>query len=416
MSQIPHEKSVDSSLALLSDGYMFISKRCQRYQSDIFATRLMLRHAICVMGEDAARMFYHPDRFTRVGAMPLTTVMLLQDKGSVQMLDGEAHRWRKHMFTSLLMDTAGIQRLAGVVAEQWRAQMEKWESMDQVVLLTEAREILCRAVCQWAAVPLSESEVEQRTREFGAMIDGAGSVGPRNWQALLLRTHTERWAIDLISQVSAIKLEVPQDSAVYVIAWHKEPDGTLLTPEVAVVELLNVLRPTVAIAQFIVFAALALYEYPTYRQWLVDAEGDTLEMFVQEVRRYYPFFPLIAGCARHDFMWRDYRFATGTWMLLDLYGTDHDGRIWEDPEIFRPERFRQWDKNPFTLIAQGAGDYENTHRCPGEWITIELTKTAVHLLTTAMQYDVPEQDLRIDLSKMPAKPASGFVIQNVRRA
>ena len=62
MSQIPHEKSVDSSLALLSDGYMFISKRCQRYQSDIFATRLMLRHAICVMGEDAARMFYHPDR------------------------------------------------------------------------------------------------------------------------------------------------------------------------------------------------------------------------------------------------------------------------------------------------------------------------------------------------------------------
>jgi fatty-acid peroxygenase len=416
MSQIPHEKSVDSSLALLSDGYTFISKRCQRYQSDIFATRLMLRNAICVMGEEAARMFYHPDRFTRVGAMPLTTLMLLQDKGSVQMLDGEAHRQRKHMFTSLLMDTAGIQRLADVVDEQWRAQIEKWQAINQVVLLTEAREILCRAVCQWAAVPLSESEVQERTREFGAMIDGAGSVGPQNLRGLLLRTRTERWASDLITQVRTHKLEVPQDSVLYVIAWHKEPGGALMSLEVATVELLNVLRPTVAIAQFIVFAALALHEYPTYRQWLVDGEDDTLEMFVQEVRRYYPFFPLIAGCVRQEFMWRDHRFSTGTWMLLDLYGTDHDGRIWEDPETFRPERFHQWDKNLFTLIPQGGGDYENTHRCPGEWITIELTKTAVRLLTTAMRYDVPEQDLRIDLSKMPAKPASGFVIQNVRRA
>jgi hypothetical protein len=30
----------DSTLALLSDGYTFISKLCQRYQFDIFETRL----------------------------------------------------------------------------------------------------------------------------------------------------------------------------------------------------------------------------------------------------------------------------------------------------------------------------------------------------------------------------------------
>jgi len=38
----------------------------------------------------------------------------------------------------------------------------------------------------------------------------------------------------------------------------------------------------------------------------------------------------------------------------------------------------------------------------------------VRLLTTAMQYDVPEQDLRIDLTRLPAIPESGFVISNVR--
>jgi fatty-acid peroxygenase len=51
MSQIPHDKSLDSTLALLSDGYTFISKRCQRHQSDIFEPRLMFQKAICILGE-----------------------------------------------------------------------------------------------------------------------------------------------------------------------------------------------------------------------------------------------------------------------------------------------------------------------------------------------------------------------------
>jgi fatty-acid peroxygenase len=55
-----------------------------------------------VTGEDAARMFYTPDRFTRVGAMPIITAKLLQDFGSVQMLDGAPFRHRKSMFMTLV--------------------------------------------------------------------------------------------------------------------------------------------------------------------------------------------------------------------------------------------------------------------------------------------------------------------------
>jgi fatty-acid peroxygenase len=51
MAPIPPDKSLDGMLALLSDGYTSISKRYQRYQFDIFETRLMLRKVVCVMGE-----------------------------------------------------------------------------------------------------------------------------------------------------------------------------------------------------------------------------------------------------------------------------------------------------------------------------------------------------------------------------
>jgi fatty-acid peroxygenase len=43
-------------------------------------------------------------------------------------------------------------------------------------------------------------------------------------------------------------------------------------------------------------------------------------------------------------------------------------------------------------------------------------KRAVRLLTGSMSYEVPEQDLRISLSRMPTVPKSRFVISGVRRS
>lgn len=288
--------------------------------------------------------------------------------------------------------------------------------MNAVVLHEEAQEILCHAVCQWASVPLTEIETQQRTREFGAMIEGAGGIGPKTWQGLWLRARTEAWGREVIKNVRARKLDAPEGSAVHVMAWYRNPNGEHLSPKVAAVELINVLRPTVAVARFVTFAALALHEYPECRQRLESGDEDYLTFFVQEVRRFYPFFPMMAGYIRQEFDWKGHHFAEGTWMLLDLYGTNHDARIWEAPETFQPERFRHWNGSAYNFIPQGGGDHEHTHRCAGEWITIELVKTAVRLLITAMLYDVPEQNLQLDLSKMPAIPESRFVIKNVKRA
>jgi fatty-acid peroxygenase len=224
VARIPRERSPDSTLALLADGYLFVSRRCRRYQTDVFATRLMLRRAVCVLGEDAARMFYEPGRFTRQGATPITALRLLQDEGCVALLDGEAHRWRKQMFMSL-MTPSGIQGLVAAASARWRAAIRKWAGMGEVVLHDGVQELLCRAVCAWAGVPLAEAEARRRTRELGAMIEGAGAVGPRALRGLLLRRRTERWLRDVINRVRAGTIDAPEGSAARVIAWHREPDG-----------------------------------------------------------------------------------------------------------------------------------------------------------------------------------------------
>jgi fatty-acid peroxygenase len=403
----------DRTLALLRKGYAFIPERCRQHGTDVFETRIMFTKVVCMMGEEAARVFYEPGRFTRVGALPQTTLRLLQDKGSVALLDGEAHRRRKEMFLSLA-DLGSSERLADVMEGQWRARNVRWESMDKVVLFREAEEIFCRAACEWAGVPLTESEAGRRTREFSAMIEGAGSIGPRNWYGQLMRARTERWMRDLIEKVRAGELEVSEKSAAHIIAWHRNQDGELLDTETAAVELINVLRPTVAIARFVIFAALALHEHPECCRKIQEDE-DYVDLFVQEVRRFHPFFPFVGGRVLDEFEWRGRHFTEGTWVLLDLYGTNHDARTWDDPEEFRPERFHNWEGSAFDFVPQGGGDHRDGHRCPGEWTTIALMKRAVRLLTGSMSYDVPEQDLQISLSRMPTIPKSRFVISGVRR-
>lgn len=414
MPPIPRDPAPDSTLALLNEGYRFIPNRCRDLGSDVFATRLMLRRAICAQGEDAARLFYGGDLFTRRGAIPPTTLRLLQDEGSVQTLDGEAHRWRKALFLSVL-GADSVARLAGAFEAEWRARLPAWERAGRIVLLDEAHGILCRAACAWAGVPLPERDADRRTREFVAMIDGAGSAGLRSIRGLLRRRSTERWARDVILDVRE-GAPAPADSPVRAIAAHRDPGGALLDESTAAVELLNLLRPIVAVGRFVVFAAHALHAHPEYRDGLRTGDAAAAERFVQEVRRFYPFFPFIGGRARRPFAWRGRRFRSGAWVLLDLYGTDHDPRSWEDPGMFRPNRFLHRDGNPFDLIPQGGGDLATGHRCPGERATIELTTRAVRLLTGAMTWDVPPQDLAIDLSRMPARPASGFVVANVRAA
>jgi fatty-acid peroxygenase len=81
---------------------------------------------------------------------------------------------------------------------------------------------------------------------------------------------------------------------------------------------------------------------------------------------------------------------------------------------FRPERFANWDRDPYSFVPQGGGDHGVTDRCAGEWLTISVMERAVRLLTTAMTYDVPLQDLCVDLSRMPAAPSSGLRISQVR--
>lgn len=409
----PHTRAADSTLRLLREGYDFLPRRCAELNTDVFVTRLMGRRVICTSGPDAARMFWHPGRFTRRGAIPPTTLMLLQDFGSTETLDGEDHRHRKAMMMSL-QTPADRARMVGIAAREWRARAARWPARGRVSLFEESESVLCAAACRWAGIPpeawAAEEDHTRLTRAFSAMIAGAGTRFRHTVRGLLLRSRTERWARELVEAVRTRRLAPRPDSPLAVIARHRDRDERPLPVAVAAVELINVLRPVVAVARYVVFGALALHDFPEWRPRLAAGDDDALTAFAQEVRRYYPFFPAVGGRVREPFTWRGMVFEEGAWVLFDMHGTNHHPGIWPEPHRFRPERFAGWQSDGFDLVAQGAGDYLTGHRCPGEMMTVDLVKSALHLLAAEAVYTVPRQDLTVSLARMPALPASGFLI------
>ena len=411
---MPREKAFDSTLGMMRDPYRFIRKRCVAFGEDVFQMRFMLRKTVCMSGPAAAQLFYDGERFIRRGAAPLRLQYTLFGRGGVQSLDDELHHNRKRAFMAM-MTPERIRELGDLSVECWRSAARTWGERRRIELYREAREVLTRAVCAWTGVPLPEAEVSLRTHQLSALFESAGAIGPRHWSGRVARNRAQAWAASLIERVRRGELKVPQPCALHIIATHREFTGDLLDTHTAAVELINVLRPTVAVAVFVTFEALALHDFPDCRERLVnDARGAYTEWFVQEVRRFYPFFPSVVARVRRDFVWKGYRFEAGTRTLLDLYGTDHDERVWEAPDEFYPERFRDWREDPYTFIPQGGGTHAMGHRCPGEWITIELMARAARFLTNEVRYDVPPQDLRIRFRRLPALPASGFVMENLR--
>lgn len=410
--KIPHDKSLDNTLSLLQEGYLFIKNRIDLYQSAIFEMRLLGQKVICMSGEEAAKVFYDPERFQRNGAAPKRVQKTLFGMKAIQTMDGEKHIWRKRLFLQLVTQP---KQLAELVMEKWQTSVDRWEGLGKTVLFDEAKDVLCKAAFQWAGVPLPESEVKERAEDFNAMVDAFGAIGPRHWKGKKARARTEAWIKDIIEDVRNGKLKPDNGSALYEIAFYRELFGDQLDAQMAAIELINILRPIVAISTFITFAAVALHEHPRYEERLKTGNSNEFEVFIQEVRRYYPFAPFLGARVKKDFIWNQCEFTEGMLVLLDIFGTNHDSKIWDNPYEFRPERFKERVGSLFDFIPQGGGDSSKGHRCPGEGVTVEIMKTSLDFLVNKIQFKVPQQDLSYSLSKIPALPESGFIMSNIKR-
>lgn len=401
---------MDSTLSLLAHGYAWAPDLRRAHDgAPVVHTRVMGRPAALLYGPEAVALFYDESRVTRHGALPGPVLDTLFGRGAVHALDGTPHRARKDLLASVLMSPLGVEGLTARIESGWREAVPRWEG-SRVVLFDEVATLLAGAICDWVGLPVPDGEAREIAKDCVSMVDGFATAGPRHVRARRARHRREQALMAAVDRVRVHDPRLVSGTVVETVALHREPDGTLLDPHTAAVELLNVIRPTVAVAWYATFAAHALHRHPGRGDQLRTGSADQARAFAHEVRRFYPFVPFLAGLAVRDLGFGRDRVPAGTLLLLDVYGHHHDPALWARPYDFAPERFLGREPGPGELIPQGGGDARTGHRCPGEDITLSLL-AALSSALARTDPAVPQQDLSIPLNRIPTRPRSGFVIE-----
>lgn len=395
----------------LDEGYLLLSELRKEADAPVVKARLLNKEVIAVYGKEAARAFYDPANFKRKGAMPKLVLKTLFGEGGVQTLDDEEHNQRKKVF----MDLMTPKRMEDYHRIVDRTLTEKMEHLQgELELFDVAKDVLFRSICEWSGIDLTkmnEREINQLAEYQISMISSAVTNPITHIKGIENRKKSEKWAQSLIEDARINPVAGKENVALYAFANAKDTQGNLLPIDVAAVELLNIIRPTVALTVWIALMGHALFSRPDIYQRLHTEFDELQDSFIQEMRRYYPFFPMIPAFAKKDVTIDGYLIPEDSWVVLDLYGTNHDERSIETPEVFRISRYVGKEKHisydeEYEMIAQGGGKFEAMHRCAGEWITLHALRVFSDQLVNKYEFSVPEQDWTIPMNQFPTYPNS----------
>lgn len=415
--RMPKDKGLDKTLTIMKEGYLYIPNRTKKFNSNVFETTVLGgKTAVVISGKEAAELFYDNDLIERKGTLPKRVVKTLFGKGAIHTTTGKTHIDRKALFMSLMTES-NLEYLRKLTRNYWYQNTERMQIEGTVNVYKESVVLLTKVAYRFAGIVDHPDNIEQHAEDMDKMIDSFASVGTAYKGYREARKARKRVEDFLESQIIATRkgeIHPEVGTALYAFSHWRDYQGKPMDSRLAAVDLMNTIRPLVAINRFVAFGVLAMHEFPGERARVAMDHNNYAYKFVQEIRRYYPFVPFLPAKAAKDITFEGYNIPKDTMIILDVYGTLHSETLWENPERFNPERFEHWDGSPFDLIPQGGGDYHTNHRCAGEWMTIIVMEESMKYFAKEISYDVPAQDFTVDLNKLPGGINSGMIIENIK--
>ena len=399
----------------LEPSYTLLTDIREKAGAPVAKAEAFTKKLYVIYGSDAAQKFYDPKNFKREGAMPDLVIKTLFGEDGVQTLDGEEHHHRKNIFMDLMAPDR-MDDYHKILDEKMTAALEAEQGTFELFSLT--RRVLFETVTEWSGINLdhlSDEEIDDLSKYQISMISGTFTSTVDHLKGVEDRKRSERWARKLIQSAREHPVPGKENVALYAFAQATDLDGELLPLDVAAVELLNIIRPTLALTVWAALMGHALFSRSDIYDQLKDNFDELQDSFIHEMRRYYPFFPAVPGISLQDVEIDGYLIPEGSWVALDLYGTNHDARTIDQPEEFKVDRYkgdteRISYEEEYEMIAQGGGEFRSMHRCAGEWITLHTLRVLSDHLVNKYEFSVPEQDFEIPMNQFPTYPNSKVLL------
>lgn len=412
MKEVPKTKIKLTDVPDLFDkGYNFLMELREELDTPVVKVKFLTEEIIAVYGEEAARKFYDPIKFKREGAMPRPLLKPLFGEDAVQTLDGKEYNHRKKYFMDL-MTPERMEDYRKIVDQNLSEELAKKHG--EFNLFDLANSVLFDSIAEWSGIKLEDydsEEVETLVKNQISMISNEISSPTNPVKGITDVNELEEWGMKLIKEARENPDPEKEDRALYVFANATDFEEELLPIQLAAIELLNIIRPTVRLSVWMTLMGHALFAKEDIYEEL-KADFDHLQdPFIQEMRRYYPYLPALPAISIDNVEINGYHIPKDSWVILDLYGTNHDSRTIDHPEDFDIKRYIDQSKDLFyeeeyEMIAQTGGKQSEMYHRANESITFQSMRVFSDYLVNKHQFSVPEQDWTIPMNQFPTYPNS----------
>jgi len=444
---------VGENAALLKNGNNFFGKRIAKYNSNIIRSHIFGERVIVMAGAEEAKLFYDMNRMTRCNAFAPHLVKYFFGNATATGIDPPEHTERKKLIMTGFTEPKLRQYL-----DIWAGLVDKycveWARQGRVVMKEQLPMLHTEFALAYVLGlnNLPKAELQKRTKQIMDQINSLGPYvlfelpGTKLRRAGKGRRDLTRWLMGMVREVrqqSTSGATVDTDALILnAMALARDPfTGELMNEELVAAELMNVIRPPVTGAYLSLYMLHAWAEHPEVLQnvrqeveGLLDTGSSEIgmhnfhrskdfldrmqygDMMIKEVRRFYPFTPLLSARVREPFVYRGYFFPKGWPVILAVHATHRDPLVYTDPERFDPMRFgeeRQEHKNAderFVIVQQGGSEPNTNHRCAGEVMTTLMLKSLAAKMAVLYSWELPAQNLRIPMHKIPTMPKSGVIL------
>ncbi|KAG9289557.1 hypothetical protein G9A89_002330 [Geosiphon pyriformis] len=128
---------------------------------------------------------------------------------------------------------------------------------------------------------------------------------------------------------------------------------------------------------------------------------------VQETLRFYPVVLLQIGNAVRDFTVKGYKIPKDSIVIAALWANGFDEKIYNNPMVFRPERYESEIKNTtsgYEWTSFGGGDPFKTHKCAAQPAVLDMCSYIVARLFAEFEFELIDKFQEFDLSSTFPRP------------
>ena len=425
---------VGETIPFVKDMFGFMAERFDKH-GPVFRSHILGNPTVFIMGAALTATWLDEECITREGAFPKNIQQLFGGQ-SLPLLDPQAHRTRKRLILSAFVRdayAAYLPKLAAAIEASFARLVAHTVADGEVNWLDDMKRLavdgILRAVLGIEPGPAMDAMLDDYraiTRGFTGLpinlpgTDFRGGLKARDRiferLAATIDAHIEKPSHDGLSTILAAEI-----------------DGVKIGRDELILELHHIV-----IAGLIIFAEFActvqaITEQPAIRAKL-EAEvrsvlGDgplTIETLdampylarvVLETKRACANVPVSFGRAKKDFELGGFAIKEGMFVFMSVFANNQDGKMFEAPEKFDPERFApgrdERQRHVHAYQPQGAGK-PTGHLCAGVDFSTVFMKAFTALAVRDLTWTLPAQKLDLRWDIVPPEPKDGLRAQ-VRR-